>query len=101
MDLFERLDQGRPKPEPKPINQPSKDHAQRLLDFIQRWREPTIYTRDILIFGPPSVRNRKNMIDATETLVRHGWLVPQKTKQSNWRLWQIVRRPTVHPKLAD
>jgi hypothetical protein len=100
MNLFERLDQNRPTP--KPTEKPQEiSPAQALLDWLQRWPKPTVYTRDILIFGPPSVRNRKSTIDATETLVKHGWLVPQKTKQSNWRLWQIVRKPTIHPKLAD
>ena len=97
MNLFERLDQGRPAPVEKPQE---ISPAQALLNWLQKWPKPTICTKEILQFGPRIVRNRKNMIDATETLVRHGWLVPQKTKQSNWRLWRIVRKPTIHPKVA-
>jgi len=98
-DLFERLDQRRP--EPKSIKQPSKDPAQRLLDFLQKWRKPTIRTSDILIYGPSCTRNRKSTIDATEILVQTGWLIPQKTNQSNRHEWQIVRKPIISPRLAD
>ena len=100
MNLFERLDQGRPAPQPKPVSQPGKDPAQRLLDFIQRWPEPTICTKEILQFGPRIVRKQKDADNATKILEQYGWLIPQKTKQSNWRLWQIVRKPTIHPKVA-
>jgi hypothetical protein len=98
-NLFERLSKERPTPNKK-TQEPLP--AQKLLDWLMRWPQPTVYTRDILIFGPYIVRNRKNAIDATETLVRHGWLIPQKkTKQSNWRQWKIVRKPVIRPKLAD
>jgi hypothetical protein len=101
MNLFERLDQGRPAPEPKPVSKPDKDPAQRLLDWLQKWPKPTVYTRDILIYGPRVVRNRKSTIDATETLVRHGWLVPNPTNQRNRHEWQIVRKPIIHPTVTD
>jgi hypothetical protein len=97
MNLFERLDQGRPAPVEKPQE---ISPAQALLNWLQKWPKPTICTKEILQFGPRIVRNRKSTIDATETLVQHGWLNPQKTKQSNWRLWRIVRKPTIHPKVA-
>ena len=100
MNLFERLDQGRPAPQPKPVSQPSKDPAQRLLDFIQRWRKPTIRSVDILMYGPRSTRKQKDADNATAILTKYGWLIPQKTNQSNWRLWQIVRKPTIHPTIA-
>jgi hypothetical protein len=75
--------------------------AQKLLDWLQRWNKPTIRAADILIYGPHSTRKRKDADDATEVLVRHGWLTPLKTNQRNWRQWQIVRKPIVHPTLAD
>jgi len=81
--------------------QPDKDPAQRLLDWLQRWPKPTIRLADIQIYGPRIVRNQKSAANATEILIKHGWLTPIKTKQSNWRCWQIVRKPTIHPKLAD
>jgi len=98
-DLFERLDRGRP--EPKLIKQPGKDPAQRLLDFLQRWRKPTIRSVDILMYGPNCTRKRDSANDATEILEKHGWLIPLPTNQSNWRRWQIVRKPTVYPTIAD
>jgi hypothetical protein len=76
-NLFERLSKERPTPNKK-TQEPLP--AQKLLDWLMRWPQPTVYTRDILIFGPYIVRNRKNAIDATETLVRHGWLIPQKKR---------------------
>jgi hypothetical protein len=86
-------------PPPKP--KPDKDPAQKLLDWLQRWNKPTICTREILIYGPSCTRNRKSVLDATEILVRNGWLKRNETKQRNWRQWQIVRKPIVHPTLAD
>jgi hypothetical protein len=99
MNLFERLDQGRPT-EVK-VKQPDKDPAQRLLDFIQRWPKPTIRSADILIYGPRCTRKQENADNAIATLTKYGWLIPQKTNQSNWRLWRITRKPTIHPTLAD
>jgi hypothetical protein len=98
-NLFERLGKERTAPVKTKIHK--DDPAQQLLNWLQTWPQPTVYTRDILIFGPYIVRNRKSAIDATETLVRHGWLIPQKTKQSNWRQWEIVRKPVIRPKVAD
>jgi hypothetical protein len=100
MNLFERLDQGRPAPEPKPVSKPDKDPAQRLLDFLQRWPKPTIRSVDILMYGPRSTRKQKDANNATAILTKYGWLIPQKTNQSNYRLWQIVRKPTIHPTIA-
>jgi hypothetical protein len=74
--------------------------AQKLLDWLQRWNKPTICAREILIYGPRSTRKRKDANDATEILVKHGWLVPTKTKQRDWRRWQIVRQPIIHPTIA-
>jgi hypothetical protein len=99
MNLFERLSKERPASTKTKIHK--DDAAQRLLNWLQTWPQPTIRLADIQIYGPRVVRNQKSAADATETLVRHGWLIPQKTKQSNWRQWEIVRKPTIHPKLAD
>jgi hypothetical protein len=98
-NLFERLGKERTAPVKTKIHK--DDPAQRLLDWLQTWPQPTVYTRDILIFGPSIVRNKKSAANATETLVRHGWLIPQKTNQRNRREWEIVRKPVVYPKLAD
>jgi hypothetical protein len=97
--LFERLSRGRPQPVEEKTKQP--DNAQRLLDWLQRWDKPTICAAQILMFGPRSTRKRKDADDATQILERHGWLVPQKTSQRNWRQWQIVRKPIIHPTIAS
>jgi hypothetical protein len=97
VSLFERLGQ----PSPAKTKTHKDDPAQRLLTWLQRWREPTIRSVDILMYGPRSTRKQKDADSATEILVKHGWLVPTKTKQNNWRRWQIVRKPTVHPTIAE
>jgi hypothetical protein len=99
-NLFERLGREQTAPNERTPDQKLQP-AQRLLDWLGRWNKDTVCTTDILQFGPSIVRNRKSAIDATETLVRHGWLIPQKTKQSNWRQWEIVRKPIIRPKIAD
>jgi hypothetical protein len=93
--LFERLDRGRPPPIDKT---PVKPHAsaQRLLDWLQHWSKPTIRARDICIYGPRP-RNRESAISSAEVLVRHGWLVPTKTRRYDSLEWQIVRRPIIRP----
>jgi hypothetical protein len=97
MNLFERLDRGRPTPVEK---SQEISPAQKLLDWLQKWPKPTVCAKNILQFGPNSIRKQKTADDATTILVKHGWLIPTKTNQSNWRRWQIVRNPTVHPKVA-
>jgi len=97
MNLFERL--GREQPTPVKTKTHKDDPAQRLLDWLQRWKKDTVCTKEILQFGPRSVRKQKDVSNATEILVKHGWLTPTKTSHSNWRRWQIVRKPTIHPKV--
>jgi hypothetical protein len=97
-NLFERLSKERPTPVKTKTHK--DDPAQRLLDFLQRWPEPTVCAQNILQFGPNSIRKQKAAHDAIATLVKYGWLVPTKTKQSNWRRWEIVHKATVRPKVA-
>src|SRR5215472_3449814 len=78
--IFERLDQGRPAPVKEKVK---VSPTQRLLDWLQTWNKPTIRAAEILTYGPRSTRNRKDADDATEVLVKHGWLIPNKTNQSN------------------
>jgi hypothetical protein len=99
-DLFERLDRNRPAPESKPVSKPSKDPAQRLLNWLGRWSKDTVCTKDILQFGPNSLRKPKSAIDAAETLVRNGWLTPAKLHRYDMRKWHIVRKPIIPPTVA-
>jgi hypothetical protein len=94
-NLFDRLDRGRP-PEEKKTNQP--DPAQKLLDWLQKWSKPNISLRDIQLYAPRIVRTHRSTIDAaTEILVKNNWLVPDKAHRRDRRVWQIIRRPMVHP----
>jgi hypothetical protein len=94
MNLFQRLSGGRPAPTEK-AQKP--EPAQLLLTFLQRWPKPTISRRDIYIYGPNSIRDRESAINSAEVLVKHGWLIPNKTRRHDMREWQIVRRPIIHP----
>jgi len=97
-NLFERLAQSRPAPTEEKIK---VDPAQKLLDWLQSWPKPTIRAAEILMYGPRCTRKQKDADNATEVLVKRGWLTPLKTNQSNWRQWQIVRKPIVHPTIAS
>src|SRR5215469_5878525 len=84
------------EPETKPIRETQEvSPEQKLLDWLQRWNKDTICAKNILQFDPNSIRKQKAADNATAILIKHGWLIPTKTKQSNWRRWQIVRKPTV------
>ena len=86
--------------EPKPATKQPHSDAQKLLDWLQRWHKPTISTRDIRNYAPQAIRNRESAISSIEVLVRHGWLIALKPRQRNYRIWQIVRKPIVHPTVA-
>jgi hypothetical protein len=96
MNLFERLDKGRPTVA-KEAQEPS---AQQLLNWLQRWNKDTVCTRDILIYGPNSLRNPKSAIESAEILVRNGWLSPLKPHRYDMHKWQIVRKPIIPPTVA-
>jgi len=93
--LFERLAKNRPAPTEERTKQ--ADHAQKLLDWLQRWTKPTITTRDIHIYGPQSIRDRESTISSAKVLVDYGWLIPLKAHRRDMHKWHIVRRPIVHP----
>jgi|307.fasta_scaffold55573_3 hypothetical protein len=100
MNLFERLDQGRPTPSPlllpsSAARKPSP--AQLLLNWIQRWPKPVVSWRDIHNYGPGPTRDQKNAINATEILVRNGWLRPMKAHRYDMHKWEIIRKPLADP----
>ena len=69
--------------------------AQELLDWLQHnWTKDTVSARDIYTFGPRSIRDRQSATDLAGILVKHGWLIPIKTRQQNMEKWQIVRKPS-------
>jgi len=76
------------------------DPAQQLLDWLQRWSKPTITVRQIRVYGPHSIRNRRSAIDAAEILVANGWLNSIKPSRPDTYAWQIVRKNIINPPVA-
>jgi len=97
-DIFKRLSAGRP-----PAIEKAPDHssAQKLLDWLQRWPKPIVNRRDVRIYGPAAIRDRRAMINSAEVLVKNGWLTPVKARQHNGFKWMVVRRPIAHPTVAE
>jgi hypothetical protein len=99
-DIFDKLSAGRP-----PIEKTNKQlqkiqHAQRLLDFLQRWSKPVVRARDIRIYGPRP-RDRESAINAARILTEQGWLNPVQSRRYDSREWLIVRKPIIHPTVAN
>jgi hypothetical protein len=96
MNLFDRLNQGRPSP----VEEKTKDDpAQRMLDFILRWPRESISTSELITYGPRPKKNSEEVLKLATTLEKHGWLTPKSTPRKDMRHWNIVRRPIVHPKI--
>jgi len=93
-NLFDRLDRSRPPAEEK-TEQP--DPAQKLLNWLQKWRRPTITPRQIRIYGPKYFRSQERVLGTAEALVRYGWLTALKPRGKNTHEWQVVRKPVIHP----
>ena len=102
MNLFERLNKGRPPPAEEQIKPPHDEliPAQKLLDWLQHWAKPTVSAREIRIYGPKSIRDRQSALNSAETLVKYGWLIPTQTPRRDRRVWQIVHKSIVRPTVA-
>jgi hypothetical protein len=95
--IFERLKKGRPPTEITSKRPQKIQHAQKLLDWLQRAQtKPTITARDIYTYGPRP-RDRESAIDSAKFLVEQGWLVRNQTHRYDRHEWQIVRKPVIHP----
>ena len=99
MDLFKRLEKGRPMPPTKVVNQEEQkiERAQKLLDWLASWNKPTICARDILTYGPRPTRKREKVAEAAKILVKNGWLIPIQTHRYDMEAWRIVRKPMLYP----
>src|SRR5262245_10335065 len=83
-----------------PAPQPQKPlPEQLLLDFLQKWRQPTIRLNQILVYGPRP-RKREIAIRSAQKLTAHNWLIPIQTRRPDMLEWRIVRHPIVHPTIA-
>ena len=83
----------------RPVS-PEIQHAQKLLDFLQRWDKPIVRAREIRVYGPRP-RDRKSVIDAARILAEQGWLNPVRPRRYDSREWLIVRKPIIHPTVAS
>ena len=95
MNLFERLDKGRPPPIEEAIKQSRRGSPpiEKFLDWlVNHWAKTTVTAREIYTYGPNSIRNKKTTLSLAQILVEQGWLVPTKTRQYNTHEWKIVRR---------
>ena len=97
VNLFDRLNKGRP-PSTQKAQKP--EPAQLLLNWLQRWRRPSVRMNEILVYGPTAIRKKEHALNSTKVLVDHGWLIPVKTRRPDMLEWQIVRRPIAHPTIA-
>jgi hypothetical protein len=97
---FERLDQGRP-PTEEAVKQPQKlQHAQKSLEWFQRWNKPAVNIRDFHIYGSRP-RDRESTLNTAKILVENGWLSPlQSCRFTTDRLGKLVRKPIVRPQVA-
>jgi hypothetical protein len=77
---------------PAPTKQ---DHAQKLLDWLQRWPKPTVSTKNICQFGPYPLRNGESALRSAQVLAAHGWLIPLAARK-----WQVVRGKLVSHSVA-
>ena len=88
------------EPAPQKTAKPEKDHAQKLLDWLQRWSKDTVCVRDIRVYGPNPIRDTKEAINAAKILVKYGWLTPIWAHQKDVHEWRIIRKLIVNPKVA-
>jgi hypothetical protein len=98
-NLFERLSKNRPAP----VEEKKQQHnelipAQKLLTWLQRGPGNNITVRDIRVYGPHSIRDRRGAIDAAEVLVANGWLIPIKPSRPDTYAWQTVRKLIINPR---
>jgi hypothetical protein len=107
VNLFDRLDRGRPalaeleeKDKKRQAEEALLSSAQKLLDFLQRWKKDTITITEICVYGPHSIRDKKRAAPAAEILVHFGWLAPIRSPHYNGRTWQITRKLIVGPPVA-
>jgi hypothetical protein len=104
--IFDKLNERRPpvesrsKPEVSSERPQKIQHAQKLLNWLQRWSKPTVCAREIHIYGPYALRDPKIALSSAETLVRNGWLTPLRARRYDGHKWQIIRKPIVQPNVA-
>jgi hypothetical protein len=98
--IFTHLAKHRPAA-PTPEEKAKVDPAQRMLDFILRWKNPSISTTDLMIYGPKPRQNAEETLRLATLLEKHGWLSPKSTPRKDMHHWNIIRQhSSVRPKLT-
>src|SRR5262245_10688092 len=78
-DIFDRLEKRRPK-DVKSDRDVKLQHAQKILDWLQRWNKDTVCERDFRLYGPRP-RDRESITRSTRILIRNGWLSPAQARR--------------------
>jgi hypothetical protein len=95
VSLFERLRE-QPTAEANAADLARKPlPAQLLLNWLLNdWPRPTVRARDIHRLGPNSIRNKQQVSDLTELLVKRGWLTRNPTRRRDMHEWRVIRQLT-------
>jgi hypothetical protein len=80
---------------------PTKASVRPIYADFFRGGQPVVNRRDVRIYGPAAIRDRKTMISSAEVLVRYGWLVPIEPRRYDGFRWRIVRKLVAHPTVAN
>jgi hypothetical protein len=101
--LFDRLSKERPTAEANATDLARKRHpAQLLLDWLLNdWTRPTVRARDIHRLGPNSIRDRQQVSDLTDVLIRRGWLARNPTRRRDMHEWRVIRQPVIDPTVSS
>jgi hypothetical protein len=80
----------KPKNRSEPERTQKPQPPQLLLNWLRdKWAKPVVSLRDIQVFGPYDIRDRKSAITYAETLERWGWLVPIQANRRDRRMWML------------
>jgi hypothetical protein len=67
--------------------------------LLNDWTQPTVRARDIHRLGPNSIRDRQQVSDLTDLLVKRGWLTRNPTRRRDMREWRIVQKAIIDPRV--
>ena len=92
-NIFQRLDKGQqPPPTEEASKRPPRD-LERLTNWlINNWTKDTITAREIYMYGPCSIRDKRTTLNLAEILVERGQLVPTKPRRHDMHEWQIAAK---------
>ena len=99
VNLFRKLDQGRPPVEK--TTDPQRKGAPQielLLDWlVNRWGRTTITVRQIRNYGPGPLRDKEVASRLAYALADQGWLIPIRGQRIDSRVWRIAGKLPAAP----